>query len=54
MGGIIIVFVNYNPRRGILGSDWVGFRCFLEFFKDIYFFRLMRNTFVLNVYDLNL
>jgi putative aldouronate transport system permease protein len=52
MGGIIIGFMDYNPRRGIAGSDWVGFKHFLEFFNHLYFFRLMRNTFMLNVYDI--
>ena len=25
MGGILIAFQDYNPIRGILGSEWVGF-----------------------------
>lgn len=52
MGGLIISFMNYNPSRGFLRSQWVGFKHFVEFFRGIYFFRLMRNTFMLNVYDI--
>ena len=28
MGGVLIAFQNYNPFRGILGSQWVGFQHF--------------------------
>ena len=52
MGGLIMAFKDYAPRKGIFGSDWVGFKYFLDFFKDMYFVRLMRNTFMLNVYDI--
>ncbi len=52
MGGAVIAFNDYSPRAGIFGSEWVGFKWFIEFFRDIYFFRLMRNTFLLNVYDI--
>ena len=24
MGGVLIAFTEYNPIRGILGSEWVG------------------------------
>jgi putative aldouronate transport system permease protein len=52
MGGIVISFMNYYPSRGFLQSKWIGFKHFVEFFKSLYFFRLMRNTFMLNVYDI--
>lgn len=52
MGGAIIAFKDFSPRQGIFGSDWVGLQYFKEFFNDIYFGRLMRNTFMLNVYDI--
>ena len=52
MGGLIMAFKDYAPRKGIFGSDWVGLKYFLDFFKDMYFVRLMRNTFMLNVYDI--
>ena len=44
MYGLIISFMDYNPRRGIAGSNWVGLRNFTDFFGGYYFGRLMRNT----------
>jgi len=44
MYGILIAFKDFSVRRGILGSPWVGFENFLRFFKDVYFWRLIRNT----------
>jgi len=52
MGGLIISFMNYNPARGFFRSEWVGFKYFIEFFQSLFFIRLMRNTFLLNVYDI--
>jgi len=52
MGGIIIAFKNYVPSKGIIGSNWIGFKYVLDFFHDMYFTRLMANTFLLNVYDI--
>ncbi len=48
MYGLVIAFKNYKPARGIWGSKWVGFTWFETFFKDPYFFRLLRNTFRLS------
>lgn len=48
MYGLIIAFKNYKPTRGIWNSSWVGFMWFESFFKDIYFWRLLRNTFMLS------
>ena len=31
MGGIMIAFQKYNPIKGILGSEWVGFKYFERF-----------------------
>lgn len=52
MDGLVIAFQNFAPRLGIWGSKWVGLKYFKDFFNDIYFTRLMRNTFMLNVYDI--
>lgn len=48
MYGIIIAFKNFKPVRGIEKSAWVGFQWFLNFFRDPYFPRLMRNTFIIS------
>lgn len=44
MYGIIIAFMDYSPRKGILGSEWVGFEHFADFFGGYYFGRLLGNT----------
>ncbi len=44
MYGLIFAFQDYSPRRGISGSEWVGFQHFTDFFTGIYFGRLLRNT----------
>lgn len=48
--GILIAFVDYFPTRGVLGSPWVGLQWFRQFFDSYYFWRLLRNTLLLNVY----
>ena len=52
MYGVTMAFKNYKPRKGILGSDWVGVKYFVEFFNSFYFWRLMRNTFLISFYGL--
>ena len=44
MYGVIIAFKDYRPTRPIEASPWAGFYYFQSFFKDPYFFRLLRNT----------
>lgn len=46
---IIIAFERYNVAKGILGSKWVGFDNFIEFFTDERFWLVMKNTFGLNL-----
>lgn len=51
MGGIVMAFCDYKPKLGIWGSlinRFVGFANFQEFFSNFYFWRLIRNTIVLN------
>lgn len=52
MWGIIIAFQNYQPFLGFWNSDWVGLENFRNFFSNPDFFRLLRNTFILAMYDL--
>lgn len=52
MYGLIIAFQKYNVVKGISGSEWVGLKYFKQFFDDPFFFRLMRNTLLLNIYSL--
>lgn len=52
MAGLVIAFLNYRPFKGIWGSDFIGLNNFIEFFTNRSFWTLMRNTFMLNVYDI--
>jgi putative aldouronate transport system permease protein len=52
MYGIQIAFKNFRPARGIAGSDWVGFKHFIRFFESKYCWRVIRNTLVINIYQL--
>ena len=52
MGGLVIAFKNYKVRKGIWGSDWVGFDQFIKFFQSYQFKRVLVNTLVLSLYAL--
>ena len=52
MGGIMIAFQKYNPIKGILGSEWVGFRHFTRFLSSPDFMTYLANTLKLSVYGL--
>lgn len=52
MYGVIIAFKDFSVYKGIVGSNWIGLYWFKEFFHSFYFFRLLRNTFLLSVYSL--
>ena len=44
MGGLLIAFENYKPRKGIWGSEWVGLKNFIDFFESPFFGRVLKNT----------
>lgn len=52
MYGAIIAFKDYRIAEGFTGSPWVGFKHFQSFFESYYFWRLLKNTLLLNVYQL--
>ena len=52
MGGILIAFTEYNPIRGILGSEWVGLDHFARFLSSPDFMRYLMNTLKLSVFGL--
>lgn len=52
MYGLLIAFKNYNPYQGIWGSPWIGLQHIKDFLQSVYFWRLIRNTISINLYDL--
>ena len=52
MYGAMIAFKDYVPARGIYGSTWVGIKHFINFFNSASFYRVIRNTLAINVYQL--
>jgi putative aldouronate transport system permease protein len=52
MYGIVIAFKNYNIFTGIGKSPWVGLRYFKQFIDSMFFWRLIRNTFLISLYGL--
>lgn len=49
---MVIAFQNFDLLDGVWGSDWVGLKWFLKFFRDPFFFRLVRNTFLIAFFSL--
>lgn len=52
MWGVLMAFKNYQPFLGFWKSEWVGAIHFKNFFTNPDFFRLLRNTLLLALYDL--
>lgn len=52
MYGLQIAFKNFVASKGIWGSSWVGFVHFQRFFDSYYFWRLIRNTLGIGLYEL--
>lgn len=49
MFGVVIAFKDYNPRDGIFGSKWVGFKNFEFFFKSQSVATVTFNTLFYNI-----
>ena len=49
MYGVSIAFKDYTPGLGMMGSPWVGIEHFKSFLSDVYFFRILKNTFVISM-----
>ncbi|WP_409341701.1 ABC transporter permease [Paenibacillus sp. MBLB4367] len=52
MYGLQIAFKDFSAAKGIWNSPWIGFKHFESFFNSIYFWRLLKNTVLINVYEL--
>ncbi|CAH1196909.1 MULTISPECIES: ABC transporter permease [Paenibacillus] len=47
MPGVLLAFRNFMPGQGVFSGEWVGLKWFDQFVHSIYFWRLLRNTFLL-------
>jgi putative aldouronate transport system permease protein len=52
MYGVIMAFEKFRVNKGYWGSQWVGLQHFIDFLSDKYSFELIRNTFLLGIYNL--
>ena len=52
MAGLVIAFQDFKPQRGILGSNWVGMKNFVDFFTNPSFWTILRNTLVISLLGL--
>ena len=52
MYGLVISFKDFSPFKGIMASPWVGFLWFEQFFSSQFFWRLIWNTLLLNIYNI--
>lgn len=50
--GLAAAFQDYNIFKGVSGSEWVGIDVFKEVFAMRDFYKVLKNTLVLNVIDL--
>lgn len=52
MSGLIIAFKDYDFRKGIFDSPWVGLKHFQNFFQSYKFKLVLKNTLTLSIYSL--
>lgn len=52
MSGLAIAFKDYKVRKGIWGSEWVGFENFTRFFESYQFNRVLTNTLIMSAYSI--
>ncbi len=49
---MLIAFKDYKVLSGVWGSEWVGLEHFKSFLSDPYFWVLIKNTLLLNIYSI--
>lgn len=52
MWGLQLAFKDFKIFKGMAASEWVGFEHFIKFFRSPYFWRTIKNTFIINIYGL--
>ena len=51
MYGIMLAFKDYKVKRGIFGSEWIGFEHFERFFSGYNIWMLLKNTLSISFYS---
>lgn len=51
MLGVMIAFKDFRFADGIFGSSWIGFQHFARMFSNQDFYNIVKNTLLLNIYD---
>lgn len=54
MAGVLMAFQDVNPNNGIFGSEWIGFRNFVDLFTGETFLLALRNTVCMALLNLTL
>lgn len=49
MYGLLLAFKDFNARKGILGSEFVGLKHYVDLFSNPEFFRAFKNTIVISM-----
>nr|WP_275900879.1 ABC transporter permease subunit [Paenibacillus periandrae] len=52
MVGNLMAFQEYSIMKGFFASPWAGTKYFQQFLTDPYFWKVVRNTLMINVYSL--
>lgn len=52
MGGILIAFQDFNLKKGISGSEWIGLNNFTRLFRSYWFPIILKNTLSISILSL--
>ncbi len=52
IGGLVMAFQDFNIFAGFFGSEWVGLAQFRKLFASPDFYRIFRNTLLINTYKI--
>ena len=52
MGGVLIAFQDYSLKKGIWGSQWIGFENFNRLFRSYWFPIILKNTLTISLLSL--
>ncbi len=49
---MIVAFEDYDATKGVFASQWVGLKWFKAFLREPYFLTLIKNTLLMNIWEL--